>query len=543
MRQELAALVGTEFRLRLRSGATWVALAAFVAGFWFWLPSADGHSVNLSWRTIDGQLQTPFLTSRLVGIACGQLCGVILGLVGFYLIAGTVKGDARRGLGPILAATPLPSWTYLAGKSLAHAAYLATLAGFGVLTGILTLAVRSDAPIEPLHLVEPAIWTALPMALLVATLAILFDVTPGLRGAGGWVAWYFLFVGLMLALPVVTTIVRETRAPAEARVARPIVWDPTGIAGLTRLVTESLPEAARGTVSSGLVVHSEAPEKVEWPGVELSAGFRLQRLGTLLQALLPFGLAVLFFDRFDPSRRRGKRGGPEPAIVPARHAAERGPVDATTVHHRGLAALPPVVLAPSTLRSIAAEIRLTFEVLGRWRWLVLALALAPAVVPGIPLRLLLLLAATPILAVAGAREAQSGTTALLRAQPGLPLSLVLWKSAGMSGFAVLLVAPTALRLASSAPLAAASAVVGAALLGCFAAACGALTGGAKLFAVLQLTGLYLALNGLPGGDVTGLLRMPGVVAAGPFALGLFALLVAATGAAALALERRRPGQR
>ncbi|MEZ5312454.1 MAG: hypothetical protein R2862_01785 [Thermoanaerobaculia bacterium] len=377
MRQELAALVATEFRLRLRSGATWVALAAFVAGFWFWLPSADGHSVNLSWRTIDGQLQTPFLTSRLVGIACGQLCGVILGLVGFYLIAGTVKGDARRGLGPILAATPLPSWTYLAGKSLAHAAYLATLAGFGVLTGILTLAVRSDAPIEPLHLVEPAIWTALPMALLVATLAILFDVTPGLRGAGGWVAWYFLFVGLMLALPVVTTIVRETQAPAEARVARPIVWDPTGIAGLTRLVTESLPEAARGTVSSGLVVHREAPEQVEWPGVELSAAFRLQRLGTLAQALLPFALAVLFFDRFDPSRRRGKRGSPEPAIAPAGRAAERGPVAAPAGRSAGLATLPPAAPVPSTLRSIAAEIRLTFEVLGRWRWLVLALALAP----------------------------------------------------------------------------------------------------------------------------------------------------------------------
>ena len=542
MRQELAALVATEFRLRLRSGATWVALAAFVAGFWFWLPSADGHSVNLSWRTIDGQLQTPFLTSRLVGIACGQLCGVILGLVGFYLIAGTVKGDARRGLGPILAATPLPSWTYLAGKSLAHAAYLATLAGFGVLTGILTLAVRSDAPIEPLHLVEPAIWTALPMALLVATLAILFDVTPGLRGAGGWVAWYFLFVGLMLALPVVTTIVRETQAPAEARVARPIVWDPTGIAGLTRLVTESLPEAARGTVSSGLVVHREAPEQVEWPGVELSAAFRLQRLGTLAQALLPFALAVLFFDRFDPSRRRGKRGSPEPAIAPAGRAAERGPVAAPAGRSAGLATLPPAAPVPSTLRSIAAEIRLTFEVLGRWRWLVLALALAPAFVPGIPLRLLLLLAATPILAVAGAREAQGGTTALLRAQPGLPLSLVLWKGAGTAGFAALLVVPTALRLAPSAPLAAAIAVAGAALLGCFAAACGALTGGAKLFAVLQLTGLYLALNGLPGGDVTGLLRMPGIAAAGPFALGLFALLVAATGAAALALEKRT-GQR
>lgn len=144
----LWALISTEFRLRLRSPATWVAVAAFAIGFWFWLPSPDGSAVNLTWERPDGRGQTPHFSSHLVGLACGQLAGVILPLIGFYLVAGSIRADRHRDLGPILAATPLPSWVYLTGKTLAHAAYLSVLAVISLAAEPLHLLVRGEGSMK-----------------------------------------------------------------------------------------------------------------------------------------------------------------------------------------------------------------------------------------------------------------------------------------------------------------------------------------------------------------------------------------------------------
>ena len=535
----LGALVATEFRLRLRSPATWVAVAAFALGFWFWLPSPDGSAVNLSWETNDGRAQTPHFSSYLVGLACGQLAGVILPLIGFYLVAGSIRADSRRGLGPILAATPLPSWVYLSGKMLAHAAYLSFLAAIGLATGAIAFLVRGEGSMQWLRFAEPTLWVALPMALCVASLAILFDVTPGLRGAGGWVAWFFFFSFFVMALPAI--LIGGEDGPELGKLApeRTIVYDPSAMMGLHQLVLQSLPDWKPKSVASGHIVRGKDAkplEQVEWNGVRLNGAFRRQRLGTALQALLPLLLALLLFDRFDPARRSGKK---RVATNAEEGLAVERAATVAAVGGKRLADLPAAILDPSAVRAVFAEMRLTFEALGRWRWLLVLVALAPAALPGIATHALLLIAVTPILAAAGAREAQSGAIALVRGQPGVPVSLLAWKGAALAGFAALLSAPAAVRLAINSPTAAASAVAGAALLGLFAATCGSLTGGGKLFAGLHVTAIYIALNGLRTGDATGLLQDPTRVPEGPPGLIFFAGLVLATGVAAALLEARR----
>jgi ABC-type transport system involved in multi-copper enzyme maturation permease subunit len=535
----LWALISTEFRLRLRSPATWVAVAAFAIGFWFWLPSPDGRAVNLSWERPDGRLQTPQFSSHLVGLACGQLAGVILPLIGFYLVAGSIRADRRRNLGPILAATPLPSWVYLTGKTLAHAAYLSVLAAIGLATGALAFLVRGAGPMEWLRFIEPTLWVALPMALCVASLAILFDVTPGLRGAGGWVAWFFFFSFFVMALPAILLGGEDGPRLAELEASQTIVYDPSAMMSLHQLVLQSLPDFKPKSVASGHIVRgADAPplETVDWPGVRLTGAFRRQRLGTALQALVPLLLALVLFDRFDPARRSGKKRvttNAEESLAVERAAS------VAAGSGRRLVDLPTAVLDPSALRAVLAEVRLTFEALGRWRWLLLPVVVAPAVLPGVATSAVLLLIATPILATAGAREAQSGAIALVRGQPGVPASLLAWKGAAMAGFAALLTLPAALRLAIASPAAGATALAGAILLGLFAAACGSLTGGAKLFSGLHVTAIYIALNGLRSGDATGLLQDQARTPEGPSGVMLFGILVGLVGLAAAIREVRR----
>lgn len=256
------------------------------------------------------------------------------------------------------------------------------------------------------------------MALCVGSLAILFDVTPGLRGAGGWVAWFFFF-SFVMALPAILLGGEDGPRLAELEASQTIVYDPSAMMGLHQLVLQSLPDFKPKSVASGHIVRgADAPplETVDWPGVRLNGAFRRQRLGTALQAFVPLLLALVLFDRFDPARRSGKKRAPigaeeEPAIARAQ---------ATAAPQRHWSDLPSAVLAPSARRAIVAEMRLSFETLGRWRWLLVAVTLAPAILPGAATGAILLLLATPILATAGAREAQSGVIALVRGQPGVP---------------------------------------------------------------------------------------------------------------------------
>ena len=55
------------------------------------------------------------------------LSGIFLTMGGFYLVAGSVRRDRERGVGAILAATPLSKTAYLGGKFAAHFAYLLVL--------------------------------------------------------------------------------------------------------------------------------------------------------------------------------------------------------------------------------------------------------------------------------------------------------------------------------------------------------------------------------------------------------------------------------
>lgn len=274
----LRAEVEAELLGRLRAPATLVALVAILAGSSLLLPR-DGRLSSISWTALDGRPQAPLFDSACAGWGAAVLNSVFLVMVAFYLVAGSLQRDRRSGLGVILAATPLSNGALLAGRGLAHAAYLGTLCLLAVAVTLLRFLWFGQGTLRPLDLALPFLLFTLPGVLFVATLTLLWEVTPGLRGRGGLVGWFFLGSLILLALP--------RGLPA---------FDPLGMASLERLMDASIAGLGHG-LSLGLIVREATPERVAWPGPRVGLALVLERMLMAAWSLAPLLAARALFDR------------------------------------------------------------------------------------------------------------------------------------------------------------------------------------------------------------------------------------------------------
>jgi len=313
-------------------------------------------------------------------------------------------------------------------------------------------------------------------------------------------------------------------------VATTPIYDPLAMGAIVQMIQESTPNVL-GDVSIGLQYGVGELVTIDWQGLEYSPRWLAVRAITFLWALLPFGLAYLFFDRFDPSRyrKRGRReeeAAPVPAAVPGEAAAPP---------RISLAGLPAALCRPGFLRSVRAEVLLLWQTAGWLRFLLPPAAIAAAL-PGPAgqagaAALLLLLA--PAIAELAAREKLAGTLPLLLGQPGTPRSLVAFKLAAGFAFVLALGLP---RLLSSLPHPglALGWLCGLFFLAAFAVAAGALTGGGKLFTGLYVALWYTALNGAPFADFAAALSPAPALATSAIFAGIGLAVVAIAAAA----ERR-----
>ena len=281
-------------------------------------------------------------------------------------------------------------------------------------------------------------------------------------------------------------------------------------------------------VSSGLIFHDAPITRVAWPGVSFTPAVAAQRGRSLLVALVPLGLAALFFDRFDPARRRlpRKRGGERSVFAPA---FETLPAATAAITFAGPRPVPTVG------RAVLAEARLIWDSASILKWPLLACALGAPFLPAeqFPIgaaAFLLLLA--PSIAEVAAREDLAGTRGLVFSQPGVPESPVLWKTGALLAFVVVLGLPSlggaVVRGAGFGFLTGLLFTAGA------AAGLGALSRGGKLFLGVYTALWYLAVSRLPFADFTGLFAPPSFLRAAAYVF-LGALCVGA----ALAVERAR----
>jgi len=519
----IAAQTGTEVRMRLRAPATLAAVLGFFAAAILWVPDPSGRATSLSWTLGDGRVQSPEYTAQAIGVSISILGCAFGGLVGFYFVAGSVRRDRERGVGAILAATPLSKTAYLAGKFVSHFAYLLVVVLLAEAAGIVAFIRFGVGPFSLSGYFVPTLLLVVPGAAFVAAAALFFDTAPGLSGRGGLVVWFFAFLFLLAAFPM-----HLSGGDKEGKPEGLPVFDPAGLATHQWLVRASVPDA-KG-MASGYVVRDQPAERVPWKPAPFGPAVVFMRLANLLWALLPLSAAVLLFDRFDPARRRPGRARPSfAARLAARLGRREAPVAAPEEAPRTVS-LTPVNARPGAMRAIAAEARLIWSGASWLKWPLVLSSVLSAALPGEAARgatAVFFALLVPAISEVAAHEMLSGTQGLVFSQPGVPRSPALWKAASVAFFVLAVAAPSVVRACADGPARGAAFVAGLLFVAGASAGLGTLTRGGKLFSGAFLALWYVAVNGAPFADFAGTFAPTGPTTASLAYLGVGAVCVAA----------------
>ncbi len=438
----LSALAVADFRERTRRPAYLVTLAAAVALGYLALPPASSLYVIMNAGGYRG-----IYNSAYVGTTTALAGGLWLMLGGFYVIRGAIARDQQTGVGQILAATPLRSTGYLAGKFWSNLLVLASMAGVLAVTALaLQLARGESTAVDPGALLLPFVLLTLPVLAVTAAAAVLFETIPVLRAGLGNIAWFFVWMITAIAgagvplggLGIVAASMRQAMAAQHLHPA----------------------EFSLGFTKVDHPLHT-----FTWHGLHPAGGFVAARLVLILAAACLAALPAVWFARFDPARVRAQRAAvpdgdqtpvPVPAAVPA---ADQAVASAPSLAYKPLS---PVEARPGRAfgRLLAGEARILVQGTSRWWWLVAAalnaasLAVPASLVKPAGATTALLLSAAwiwPVLIWSrlGTQRRENGLDTLLGAYPGAYRQLAAEWAAGLALTAVAGLGPL-LRMAAAA---------------------------------------------------------------------------------------------
>ena len=540
--RRLARLVSGDFAERTRRYSFLVTLGLTVWAATIFVPPLDATYTTVN---IHGHRGT--YNSAWIGAQLTLLVNAFLGLVGFFLVKSAGDRDRHSRVGELLAATPMSRVSYTLSKALSNLAVLASMVAVVVVCSAVLQWVRGeDLRIDPAGLALPHLLITLPSLALVASLAVLFEVLPLLRGGLGNIAWFILWsVGGVMG--------------SEGGRSSATHADPMGIGSIIPGMIAATKQAFPGEditgrrVAIGLQIGGNecrplvpfiydgidwTPEVVAWRLVWLGVAFTVA-----VAAALPFdrfanegfGVGSLLRGR----RKREREPSPE-------DRGEARTATATTVPFEvaRLAAVPPTGRfdLPALVR---AELVVALKGTPRaWYLVALALSIVALAAPleGVKMGAVPVLAIWPMLVWSplGARELRHGTAELLFSSPR-PLSRQL-PAAWLAGVAIGVVVSGAfgLRLALAGDGAGAiTCFAGIAFVPALALACGVLTGNSRLFEALYLLLWYVAaLNHVPILDFTGAMAaQTGLGVAAGYALATAALLAVAWAARQRQLTR------
>jgi len=391
-------MVRADFLERVRRYSFLVTLAAAlllayaVATEKVWLVVGDGYRgvYNSAW----------------IGALMTVCCSTFLSLAGFYIVKNSLLRDADTRVGQILAATPMRKDFYTFAKTLSNFAVLACMVVILMLAALVMQRIHGEAHSFSLwKLWAPFIFLALPAMLLTASVAVLFETLPVLRGGVGNVVYFFLWTA------------------AIALVAAG-VDDPTGLQLLyrsTRSTLHALNPGGPENFSFSLTIGGErAVRTFPWSGIDWTPNVLLVRLLWIAVAAGLALLASVFFHRFDPARswRKTRSQAPTTALEPSsvdRAVPLSPPVPITAAHLTPLARTSANSRFPQLVMS---ELRLMLKG-QRWWWYatVAGLLVGQVVSPARDVRSGFLIAAWiwPIFlwSQMGCRDARYNTGALL----------------------------------------------------------------------------------------------------------------------------------
>lgn len=480
-------LARADFLQRTRSYSFLITLGVTLYVAYFFIP--PNHS---SYATMQIGGHRGLYNSAYLGSLMALLISLFLSLAGFYLVKNAIDRDIQTGVGQILATTTLSKPLYTVGKTISNFAVLAVMVAImGVAAVVMQFVRREDVTLHLGQLLTPLIFISLPVMLVVAGLAILFEAIPWLRGGLGNVVYFFLWITAL-----------------SARVARPgnsahgAYNDLFGLGvvvpSISAACEAAFPDSGKTGFSLGINIKSAGQfwdlTTFRWEGLDWTREIIVSRLWWLGVGLGLALLAAVFFRRFDPARE-GSRRAAKAVKQPSQSEIIEDRVVPDVAH---TATLHPLTEPPrfSFLFMILAELRLALHGVSLWWYLVAAGLFAAGLFTPVSISRAFLVAAWiwPLLiwSAMGTRETRLRTDQLVfsTAHP-LRRQLPACWLAGLI-IAVLTGGGTGVRLlVAGEQLGLIAWTVGAFFIPTMALALGVWSGGSKLFEVFYLFLWYL----------------------------------------------------
>jgi hypothetical protein len=508
-----AALWVADLRQRVRSGRFWaVALAITVAGWWC-LPPADAGYMIIA----IGDHHRGFYSSAWIGMVLAMM-SLLWGLVGFYLVRGTVQRDFDTRVWQLLGTTSMRRSAYLLAKWASHLTVMTGLLCATLAVGLAAQWVRAeDRHLDLWELVKPSLFIALPTLAFSAMLAIWFDVVPALRRTAGNVAFFFVWMALLTAGPVAMQHERAHGGGAATAVEQPWTSDLPAMRvmqwAIEHQIARGLPDKTRREgfcVGCGGV--TSPPVRFIWTRWEVRPAVLWGRLLWLAAAVGGVLLAVPWLDwaaaRTTPGTASAGRRAPRTL--------------------RWLRALLRPLQGSALGVLVAAEIFVVLRQRPLWWWAAWGPlwgfqlfgprhAVALAMLGGWTLLL-------DVFARTGLRDREHGTVDLIGTAPGAQRRLLLARAVSCIVLAWAAVAPGLLHESIAHPAMGATACVIAASIALWGLAAASLTGSSHPFELVFVAAAYATTQGVPWLDAAA--RGNGVALAHLAAAGLAAAILA-----------------
>ncbi|MDN3294094.1 hypothetical protein QWM81_08540 [Streptomyces ficellus] len=447
--------------------------------------------------------------SAYVGMVTALASGLWITLGGFYVVRNSIERDRSTRVGQLLAATPLRSTAYMAGKFISNLMLLTSMLGTLALTAfVMQLARGESSQVDLIALWQPFLLIALPLVAMTAAVALLFESLPLLRTGLGNVVWFCVWL-------VIATAGQGPGLPLDGIGVNSVVK-----AMHADMVSQGVD--ATGEFSLGLTYLDKPLGLFTWDGFTPTASYVLGRLATVLIALVIALLPALWFGRFDPARVMQGQGllpGAPRATTEGDSTSVIQPVviDATT--HRGDPGRPNVAAVLRTppepgsvgLRMWVGEVRVLLQGVRWWWWLGAATILVAglsAPLDGV-IRVMLPLAwIWPVLIWSrlGTQRHEHGVEGMLGAYPSVRRRIVAEWAAGLALTAVVGAGPLVRMVLAAEWMGVAAWIGGALFIPSLALTLGTLSRTHRLFQAVYLPLWYTVANGLPVFDYMGALR-------------------------------------
>lgn len=485
-----AALLAADLRERTRSlRFRIVALGMTLSAWWCLPPISAGYMV-----VAIGDHHRGFYSSAWIGMVIALLA-ILWGLVGFYLVRGTVQRDIDTRVWQLLGTTSMRRGAYLVAKWASHLVVMGGLVVAALAVGLVAQWVRAeDRHVDLWELVKPSIFIALPTLAVSAALAIWFDLVPVLRRTAGNFVFFFVWMALITAGAVGLEHDHPAHG-ADARVVQPWTSDLAALDvmqwSIHHQIARQIPEAAmHDGICIGCGDVGGPPTRFTWTAWDVPAAVLWGRMLWLAGALAGVLLAVPLLER----------AAARPA-TPAVASGSRAPRSL-----RWLRALLRPLQATSTGTLVTAEIFVALRTRALWWWAAwLPLWTVQLFGPRHAVALAMLGSWTLLLDVfsrIGLREVEHRTHELVGTAPGAVRRLLVARIAASVGLAWLATAPGMLHESFAHPAIGTTAFVIGASLALWGLAAATLARSSRPFELVFLVVAYATTQGLPWLDAS-----------------------------------------